>query len=58
VTAPKATRLYGVGNLQAARIIAADPGKYQGILQTWARLIIERAQPTIKGPLFAQRRAA
>jgi hypothetical protein len=46
--------------MECARIVAADPVKYQGVLQTWATLVIERAQPTIKGPLFEApgRRAA
>jgi hypothetical protein len=38
--------------LESAGIIAADPVKYQGVLQAWATLVIERAQPTIKGPLL------
>lgn len=30
-------------NLQAARIIASQPDKYQGSLLTWARLVVARA---------------
>lgn len=43
------------GNVQAAEIIAAHPERYGGPesgLVRWARLVIERAQPTISGPLF------
>ena len=47
-----AKQAYSAGNLESAGIIAADPVKYQGVLQAWATLVIERAQPTIKGPLF------
>jgi hypothetical protein len=52
---PKAaTRLYATRNLAAAQIVASSPAKYPGVMQTWAALVIERAQPTIKGPLFRQ----
>jgi hypothetical protein len=52
---------YAADNLEAARIIAADPGRYPGIMQTWAALIIERTEAPPAdweaGPLFAQRAA-
>jgi hypothetical protein len=50
-----ASERYAGQNAAAARIIAADPAKYGGpdsLMCQWARLVIERAQPTIKGPLF------
>jgi hypothetical protein len=32
--------MYHAGNLESARIIAADPGRYPGIMQEWARLVL------------------
>ena len=46
---------YLAGNLQAAGIILSDAERYGGSesgLVRWARLVTERAQPTITGPLF------
>ena len=40
-------------NEQAAHIIAANPVNYPGVMQTWAALVLEKAAPTIKGPLFS-----
>ena len=31
---------YAAANLQAARIIAADPQRYPGAIQEWARLLL------------------
>lgn len=43
-------------NLKAARIVAADPVKYPGIMQEWAELVLGRAETTVDapgtGPLF------
>src|ERR1035437_10355634 len=42
-------------NSKAANVILSDVAKYGGpesLAVRWARLVIERAQPTIKGPLF------
>ena len=43
---------YDAGNLEAARIIAADPDKYPGVMQEWAQMILDTL-----GNLF-ERRAA
>ena len=46
---------YRAANETAARGILADLAKYGGpdsLMAQWAALVIERAQPTIKGPLF------
>jgi hypothetical protein len=48
------------GNLEAATIIAADPVKYQGLMQEWADAILSKATQVPEseaGPLFAQRAA-
>ena len=45
-------------NLRAARIIAADPVRYPGLMQEWAALVVGKAAPTVRGPLFKERRAA
>jgi hypothetical protein len=44
------------------RIIAADPLKYPGVMQAWARLVLSRvealsAEMHKAGPLFQQRAA-
>jgi hypothetical protein len=52
MTAKGATRFYLAANLEAARLIASDPLRYPGLMQTWARLIEAKQVPTIKGPLF------
>ena len=44
--------LYRAGNLEAARIIAADPRRYPGAMQEWARLTLERNTPAPAGTLF------
>jgi hypothetical protein len=31
-------------NVEAACIIAADPAKHPGLMQEWARLVIERSE--------------
>ena len=41
-------------NEQAALIIAGNPEKYPGVMQAWARLVIEKQTATIRGPLFAK----
>jgi hypothetical protein len=43
---------YRAGNIEAARIIAADPVRYPGIMQEWARMVLnppaERTEPAIR----------
>jgi hypothetical protein len=34
---------YRQSNLEAARIVAADPVKYPGIMQEWAQLVLRQA---------------
>ena len=48
---------YRRGNLEAARIVAADPERYSGLMQEWAALVLSRAEKTtidtpVAGPLF------
>ena len=46
---------YAASNLESATIIAANPEKYQGVLQEWAdRILTEAAAPSDSevGPLF------
>jgi hypothetical protein len=47
---------YDRANRAAAEIILADP-KYTGLAREWAELVMERAKPTITGPLFQGRAA-
>jgi hypothetical protein len=42
-------------NLQAAEIISADPNRYPGVMQEWARLVLN---PPAERPAPAVRRAA
>jgi hypothetical protein len=48
-TKQRITEAYRASNIEAARIIAADPVKYPGIMQEWARLVLnpsaERTAP-------------
>jgi hypothetical protein len=44
----KQANRYRAGNIECARITAADPGRYPGAMQEWARLVLakaERAEP-------------
>ena len=50
-------RQYDRQNAACAAIIAADPDRYQGLMQEWARKVIERQTPTVRGPLFRERAA-
>jgi hypothetical protein len=46
---------YDAGNLECASIIAADPAKYQGLMQEWADGILSKAAHVPEseaGPLF------
>ncbi len=46
---------YDAANLEAARIIAADPERYPGGMQEWAQRVlarIERERLESVGPLF------
>lgn len=54
MTTKQATRAWAAGNLAAAHIIAADPLRYPGLPQQWAAMVLQRAEPTIKGPLFRE----
>jgi hypothetical protein len=48
---------YDAANLECASIIAADPVKYQGLVQEWADAILSKAADvpdSEAGPLFAQ----
>jgi hypothetical protein len=61
ITVRSARDGYSAGNLESATIIAADPKRYQGVLQEWADTILTRAaQPddALVGPLFESRAAA
>ena len=52
---------YRVANEQAANLILQNVQRYGGpgsLMVVWARLVLERLQPKIEGPLFQQRRAA
>ena len=54
---------YAADNLECACVIAANPEKYQGVLQEWADVILTKAahaDDAEAGPLFQQtnRRAA
>ena len=57
ITVKQVTRSYADANLAAARILAADPLRYPGLPQTWARLVIEKQTATIRGPLLELRAA-
>ena len=48
---------YQQANEMAAQIIASRPDLYPGVMQTWARLVIEKQTATIRGPLFELRAA-
>lgn len=41
-------------NLEAARIIAADPARYPGLLQEWARAVLRRLETVDTGGNHAQ----
>jgi hypothetical protein len=43
---------YQKANEQVAHIVLTNPEKYPGVMQEWARLVIEKQTATIKGPLF------
>lgn len=65
--AKRAVEHYRAGNLEAARILAADPERYPGLPQVWAAMVLSRAGVTgvpgqhpgaahpdaVFGPLFA-----
>ena len=58
-TGQRVAARFDADNLAAARIIAADPVKYPAgsLPAVWAALVLAKAVPTIKGPLFRQRAA-
>jgi hypothetical protein len=43
---------YRAGTIEAARIIAADPDRYPGVMQEWAAMVLnlaaERTEPGIR----------
>jgi hypothetical protein len=41
-------KLYAQENLEAARIILADPARHAGIAVLWARLLLERENETAR----------
>lgn len=48
---------FDAANLLAATLIAADPARYQGVLQEWADVILSKAaepDESEAGPLFRQ----
>ena len=48
---------YQQANEQAAHIVLQDVAKYGGEgagLVIWAHMILQRAEPTIRGPLFSR----
>lgn len=49
---PAKAESYREQNLECAKIIAADPAKYPGIMQEWARLVLnppdERTAPAVR----------
>jgi hypothetical protein len=51
---------YDQQNELCARIIAANLARYPpgSLPAVWARLVLGKAAPTIKGPLFSERLAA
>jgi hypothetical protein len=53
-TPKRAADYYRAGNLECARIIAAEPERYGGLLAEWAELVIEKSKPRDRecGPLF------
>ena len=60
-TAKRAADHYRAANDQAANLILENVQRYGGpgsLMVQWARLVLERAMPTVRGPLFQERRAA
>jgi hypothetical protein len=60
MTARRGRQFYGAANETCARLILADVAKYGGetsLMATWARLVVAKGAPTVRGPLFAQRAA-
>ena len=60
-TVSRARAGYQRANEEAATIIAADPAKYQGVMQEWAdRILTKAAHPDEleAGPLIDRRKAA
>lgn len=37
---------YQASNLACAKIVAADPDRYPGLMQEWAQLVLQRANVT------------
>jgi hypothetical protein len=53
----RARRAYAADNEQAAHIVLQDVVRYGGEgagLVIWAHMILQRAEPTIRGPLFSR----
>ena len=52
---------FNAANSEAAGIILASEAEYGGEgagLVVWAQLVQAKAQPTVRGPLFSERREA
>jgi hypothetical protein len=52
---------YDQQNELCARLVLADVAKFGGpdsLMMRWAALVLERAKPAVRGPLFEGRRAA
>jgi hypothetical protein len=52
---------YREQNEQVANLILQDVQRYGGpesLMVVWAVMVIEKAMPTVHGPLFAEKRAA
>lgn len=61
MTAMGANDYYRAANIKAARLILEDSARYGGpasLMVRWAVLVVERAAPSVRGPLFAEKRAA
>ena len=35
---------YQAGNIEAAEIIVPDPGRYAGVMQEWAAMVLAKAE--------------
>ena len=56
-TVSRARTGYQQANEEAAGIVLQDIAKYGGdkaALVIWARMVLQHAEPTIKGPLFRE----
>lgn len=49
-TLPAKQKAAQAGQLEAARIILADPERYSGLQASWARCVVEKASEAQPGP--------